>query len=219
MRSPSVFVLNSISSVASGFLADLRNTERQTDRLRFRRNVERVGELLAYELSKTLPHTSETIITPLDQLTVDALVQQPVLISVLRAGIPLHQGVLNYFDRADSGFIGAFRRPTTENAFTIEAYYQALPPVNGRPVVLIDPMLATGRTLVSALNLIAQRGTPSAVHVVAVIGSPEGIAHAQERSPFPCSFWLGAQDSHLNEKFYIVPGLGDAGDLAFGPKL
>ena len=219
MIAPSVFILNSTPSVASGFLADLRNTERQTDRLRFRRNVERVGELLAYELSKTLPYAPQTITTPLDQLTVDALARQPVLISVLRAGLPLHQGVLNYFDRADSGFIGAFRQPTTENDFTIEASYQALPPVDGRPIVLIDPMLATGRTLVHALNLIAQHGTPSAVHVVAVMGSPEGVARVHQNAPFPCSFWLGAQDSHLNEKFYIVPGLGDAGDLAFGPKL
>lgn len=219
MISPAVFVLNSTASVASGFLADLRNTERQTDRLRFRRNVERVGELLAYELSKTLSYTSQTIATPLDQLAVDALVQQPVLISVLRAGLPLHQGVLNYFDRADSGFIGAFRQPTTENNFTIKASYQTLPPVAGRTVVLIDPMLATGRTLVQALSLIAQRGTPSAVHVVAVIGSPAGVAYVHEKSPFPCLFWLGAQDSHLDEKFYIIPGLGDAGDLAFGPKL
>ncbi len=219
MIPPSVFVLNSAPSVASGFLADLRNTEQQHDRLRFRRNVERVGELLAYELSKTLPYASHPIATPLDQLTVNALVQQPVLISVLRAGLPLHQGVLNYFDRADSGFVGAFRQPTTGNDFTIAASYQALPPVNDRPVVLIDPMLATGRTLVHALDLIAKQGIPSAVHVVAVIGSPAGIAHVHEQAPFPCSFWLGAQDSHLNKKFYIVPGLGDAGDLAFGPKL
>ena len=219
MIPPSVFVLNAAPSVASGFLADLRNTERQHDRLRFRRSMERVGELLAYELSKTLPYASHPITTPLDQLTVDALVQQPVLISVLRAGLPLHQGVLSYFDRADCGFIGAFRQATTENNFTVEASYQALPPVDGRPVVLIDPMLATGRTLVHALNLIAEQGTPSAVHVVAVIGSPEGVAYVHERTPFPCLFWLGAQDSHLDEKYYIVPGLGDAGDLAFGPKL
>ena len=219
MPHPPVFVLNASPSVASGFLADLRNTERQADRLRFRRNVERVGELLAYELSKTLSYSPQTIATPLDQLTVDALEQPPVLVSVLRAGLPLHQGVLNYFDQANSGFIGAFRQPTTENNFTVEASYQALPPVAGRPLLLIDPMLATGRTLVQALHLIARQGTPSAVHVVAVIGSPEGIAHVHEQSPFPCSFWLGAQDSHLDEKYYIVPGLGDAGDLAFGPKL
>ena len=219
MSTPPVFVLNASPSVASSFLADLRNTERQADRLRFRRNVERVGELLAYELSKTLPYASQTIATPLDQLTVDALVQQPVLISVLRAGLPLHQGVLNYFDSADSGFIGAFRQPSSEDDFTIEASYQALPPIDGRPLVLIDPMLATGRTLVQAMHLVAEHGTPSAVHVVAVIGSPEGVAHVHEQTPFPCSFWLGAEDSHLNKKFYIVPGLGDAGDLAFGPKL
>lgn len=219
MRSPSVFVLNAAPSVASGFLADLRSIEQQGDRLRFRRNVARVGELLAYEISKTLPYHRQTITTPLDQLTVDALDQPPVLISVLRAGLPLHQGVLNYFDRADSGFIGAFRQPTDADNFTIAASYQALPPVDGRPLLLIDPMLATGRTLVQALNLIARQGTPSVVHVVAAIGSAAGVAHVHEQAPLPCSFWLGALDDHLNDKSYIVPGLGDAGDLAFGPKL
>ncbi|MGB3848695.1 MAG: uracil phosphoribosyltransferase [Tunicatimonas sp.] len=219
MPSPPVFVLNATPSVASGFLADLRSTERQGNRLRFRRNVERVGELLAYEVSKTLPYRPQTITTPLDQLTVDALEQSPVLISVLRAGLPLHQGVLNYFDRADSGFIGAYRQPTTEHDFTIEASYQALPPVAGRPLLLIDPMLATGRTLVRVLQLIAQQGTPSVVHVVSVIGSAPGVAHVHEQAPLPCSFWLGALDDHLNDQSYIVPGLGDAGDLAFGPKL
>lgn len=219
MNSPSVYVLNATPSVASGFLADLRNTERQNDRLRFRRNVERVGELLAYEISKTLPYLQQTITTPLDQLTVDTLEEQPVLISVLRAGLPLHQGVLNYFDQADSGFIGAFRQPTDADNFTIAASYQALPPVDGRPLLLIDPMLATGRTLVQALDLIARQGTPSAVHVVAAIGSAPGVAHVHKQAPLPCSFWLGALDDHLNNKSYIVPGLGDAGDLAFGLKL
>ncbi len=186
--------------------------------MRFRRNVERVGELLAYELSKTLAYHLKTVQTPLDTLTVDAPTEQPVLISVLRAGLPLHQGVLNYFDRADSGFIGAFRQPTQADAFTIEANYHALPPVDGRQVILIDPMLATGRTLVQAMQLMADHGTPSHVYVVAAIGSAEGVAYVQKNCAFNCSLWLGAVDSHLNQKSYIVPGLGDAGDLAFGPK-
>lgn len=219
MSPSSVFVLNRQPSVASSFLADLRNTDRQPDRLRFRRNVERVGELLAYELSKTLSYTSHTIRTPLDTLTVDAMLQPPVLISVLRAGIPLHQGVLNYLDGADSGFIGAFRQPAPGDDFTVAADYHAFPPVDQQTVVLIDPMLATGRTLVQAIQLIEQQGTPTHLHVVAAIAAPEGIAYLQEHATGPYSLWLGAVDSHLNRKSYIVPGLGDAGDLSFGPKL
>lgn len=218
MSNSSVFVLNQHPSVASEFMADLRNTDRQSDRLRFRRTIERVGELLAYELSKTLSFTPKTITTPLAPLTVDALVQQPVLISVLRAGLPLHQGVLNYFDRANSGFIGAFRQATQGNEFTIAADYQALPPVDDQTVILIDPMLATGRTMVRAMQLIVQHGTPAHIHVVAAIGCPEGVAHVQQHGPMACSLWLGALDSHLDSNSYIVPGLGDAGDLAFGPK-
>ena len=214
-----VFILDQLPSVASQFMADLRDVDRQGDRLRFRRNVERIGELLAYELSKTLPYTQQTVHTPLDTLSVDCLTEQPVLVSVLRAGLPLHQGVLNYFDQAPSGFIGAFRQPTEAHQFTIETNYHAIPPVAQRSVVLIDPMLATGRTIVQAMHLLAHHGTPARVHVVAAISCPEGIAHVQENAPFPCSFWLGAVDSHLNQKSYIVPGLGDAGDLAFGPKL
>ena len=219
MSHSSVFVLSEQPSIASSFLADIRNVDQQEDRLRFRRNIERIGELLAYELSKSLSYTPKTIHTPLDTLTVDHLSEQPVLISVLRAGIPLHQGVLNYFDRAPSGFIGAFRQPTTENAFTIEAAYHAIPPIDNQSVILIDPMLATGRTLVQAMQLIAQHGTPAHVHIVTAISCPEGIAYVQEQAPFACSLWLGSIDSHLNQKSYIVPGLGDAGDLAFGPKL
>ena len=214
-----VFTLNQHPSIASNFLSDLRDTDRQRDRLRFRRNVERIGELLAYELSKTLPFTQQDVRTPLDTLTLDILDEQPVLISILRAGLPLHQGVLNYFDQAPSGFIGAFRQPTTADEFTVEAAYQALPPLDGKQVILIDPMLATGRTLVLSMQLLAQHGTPAHVHVVAAISCPEGIAHVQAHAPFDCSLWLGAVDSHLNQKSYIVPGLGDAGDLAFGPKL
>lgn len=219
MSHSSVFILNKQASVASSFLSDLRNVNRQNDRRQFRRNVERIGEVLAYELSKTLPYTQHTVQTPLDTLTVDRLAVQPVLVPVLRAGLPLYQGVLNYFDEAPSGFIGAFRQPTTADEFTIEADYHALPSVVDQPVILIDPMLATGQTLIQAMHLLAQYGPPSHVHVVAAISCPEGIDYIQAEAPLDCSLWLGAVDSHLNQKSYIVPGLGDAGDLAFGPKL
>lgn len=213
-----VFVLNEQPSVASSFVAELRDTERQADRFRFRRNLERVGELLAYELSKTLTYTSRSLHTPLDTMTVRVLAKQPVLLSVLRAGIPLHQGVLNYFDRADSGFIGAFRQPTEGDAFTVAADYYATPPVDGETVVLIDPMLATGQTIIRAIQLLASHGTPAQLHVVAAIASADGVAVVQAKHP-DCRLWLGAVDPHLNQKSYIVPGLGDAGDLAFGPKI
>ncbi len=199
-------------------MADLRNTERQHDRLRFRRNLERVGELLAYELSKTFTYTPQTIHTPLDAIEV-ATFTPPVVLSILRAGLPLHQGILNYFDRSDSGFVGAFRQPTTNHDFTITADYQAFPSVKDRVVVLADPMLATGRTMAKAAAFVMQQGTPAHLHVVAVVGCPEGVRHLQDHCPIPYSLWLGALDSHLNDKSYIVPGLGDAGDLAFGPKL
>ena len=218
MGHSSVFVLNQHPSVASVFVAELRNTERQDDRLRFRRNTERVGELLAYELSKTLDYTTQSIRTPLDTISVRTLAKQPVLVSVLRAGIPLHQGVLNYFDQANSGFIGAFRQPTEGDSFTIEADYHAVPPIDSETVVLIDPMLATGQTIVQAMRMLHQHGTPAQLHVVAAIASSEGVAYVQAEYP-NCALWLGAVDPHLNQKSYIVPGLGDAGDLAFGPKI
>ena len=218
MGRSSVFVLNQPPSLASVFVAELRNTERQDDRLRFRRNMERVGELLAYELSKTLDYATQSIRTPLDTISIRTLAKQPILISVLRAGIPLHQGVLNYFDQANSGFIGAFRQPTKGDSFTIEADYHAVPPVNGETVVLIDPMLATGQTIVQAIRMLHQYGTPARLHAVAAIASSEGVAHVQAEYP-DCALWLGAVDPQLNQKSYIMPGLGDAGDLAFGPKI
>ena len=218
MDHPSVFVLDEHPSIASSFVAELRDTERQSDRLRFRRNMERVGELLAYELSKTLTYTAQSIRTPLDTMTVRTLVKQPVLISVLRAGIPLHQGVLNYFDRADNGFIGAFRQLAEDDTFTIEADYHAVPLVEGETVILIDPMLATGQTLVQAIQLLSQHGTPTQLHIIAAIASAEGVDHVRTAYP-DGQLWLGAIDPHLNQKSYIVPGLGDAGDLAFGPKI
>jgi uracil phosphoribosyltransferase len=215
-----VFILNDTPSVAHHFLAEIRDVQVQHDRLRFRRNMERLGELLAYELSKSLDYTAKAIQTPLDEITVPVLSQPPVLISILRAGIPFHQGFLNYFDQAENGFIGAYRKhEQQEAAFTIAMEYQALPFIDNRTVILIDPMLATGRSIVAAVQALRNHGNPGHLHIATAIAAPEGLAYLQQHLNTSYSLWIGALDEKLNDKFYIVPGLGDAGDLAFGPKL
>ncbi len=215
-----VFILNETPSIAQHFLAEIRDVQVQHDRLRFRRNMERLGELLAYEISKSLDYTSKAIHTPLDEIKVGTLAQPPVLVSILRAGIPFHQGFLNYFDQAENGFIGAYRKhENQEAAFTIAMDYQAIPSVDDRTLILIDPMLATGRSVVAAVQALLNYGTPKQLHIAAAIAAPEGVAHLAQNTPVDYSLWIGALDEKLNDKFYIVPGLGDAGDLAFGPKL
>ncbi|MEM9672153.1 MAG: uracil phosphoribosyltransferase [Cyclobacteriaceae bacterium] len=220
MTQHSQFVLSETASVAHQFLADLRQPEVQSDRMRFRRNLERIGEILAYELSKVLSYESSQIETPLGTAQASLLKQQPVLVSVLRAGLPLHQGVLNYFDLADNGFVGAYRQvdQTADSGFTIQFDYESIPDLQNRPLILIDPMLASGRTLVKAVKQLKRYGNPSQVHIVSVIAAPEGITNLKNELGENFSLWLGAIDDHLNEKSYIVPGLGDAGDLAFGLK-
>jgi len=214
------FVLSDSNSIAHQFLADLRQPEVQSDRMRFRRNLERIGEILAYELSKVLPYESQQIPTPLGIAPTSILLRQPVLVSVLRAGLPLHQGVLNYFDRADNGFVGAYRHaePSAPSGFTIQLDYESIPQLQDHPLILIDPMLATGRTLVKVVKELKKYGEPTQIHIVSVIAAPEGIINLKNGLEDNISLWLGAIDDHLNEKAYIVPGLGDAGDLAFGSK-
>lgn len=215
-----VFILNETNSIANQFLAEIRDVHVQQDRLRFRRNMERLGELLAYELSKSLDYTIKTFQTPLEKVSVNMPAHAPVLISILRAGIPFHQGFLNYFDHAENGFIGAYRKhEENESEFTIAMEYHAIPSVDDRHVILIDPMLATGRSVVSAVQTLLQYGHPRHLHIVAAIAAPEGIAYIQQHTKIDYSLWSGALDEKLNSKYYIVPGLGDAGDLAYGPKL
>ncbi len=219
MQEKKLFVLNQQPNVASHFLAEIRKKGLQDDRLRFRRNLERIGEVLAYELSKSLSYEEQAVETPLEKTTCWALDAQPVLISVLRAGLPLHTGVLNYFDQADNGFVGAFRdHPQNDTDFEIALRYFALPEIHGKHTLLIDPMLASGRTIVSVSNQLYQRGEPAHLHIISAVASPEGIRHLRQGLERPFSLWLGAVDDHLNHQAYIVPGLGDAGDLAFGPK-
>ncbi len=219
MQETSLFQLNSQNSIAHHFLTEIRQTAVQEDRLRFRRNLERIGELLAYELSKSLPYQNHRIQTPLAEAEVSALVEQPVLITILRAGLPLYQGVLNYFDQADSGFVGAFRDHQDEETFDIALKYFTMPDIYQKEVLLIDPMLASGRTIAAVCGEFEGTQRPNHLHIVSAIASPEGIDYLRHHLSIPFSIWTGAIDQKLNSKAYIVPGLGDAGDLSFGPKL
>ena len=215
-----LFNLSESASIASHFLSEIREINIQTDRLRFRRNMERLGEILAYELSKELDYSPAHVNTVLGEASVDARREFPVIITILRAGLPLYQGVLNYFDRSDSGFVGAYRaHKGSETEFVIKTDYLACPNVDDRILILADPMLATGRSLVDGMNMILKNGKPKFVHIVSAIATPEGIRHLKEHFPVPFKIWTAVVDTGLNEKSYIVPGLGDAGDLSFGDKL
>ncbi len=215
-----LFNLTESASIASHFLSEIREINTQKDRLRFRRNMERLGEILAYELSKELDYSPAHVNTVLGEASVDELREFPVIITILRAGLPLYQGILNYFDRSDSGFVGAYRaHKGSETEFVIKTDYLACPNVDDRILILADPMLATGRSLVDGMNMILKNGKPKFVHIVSAIATPEGIRHLKEHFPVPFKIWTAVVDTGLNEKSYIVPGLGDAGDLSFGDKL
>ncbi|WPP49536.1 uracil phosphoribosyltransferase [Catalinimonas niigatensis] len=219
MQETFLFQLNTQNSLANHFLTELRKSGFQEDRLRFRRNLERIGELLAYELSKTLHYKEQIIQTPLAPAEVNLLIEQPVLITILRAGLPLHQGVLNYFDQADSGFVGAFRDHHDDHTFDIALSYFTMPDVHQKDVVLIDPMLASGRTIAEVCKNFGDTIQPNHLHIVSAIASPEGIDYLRQNLSFPFSIWTGAIDQKLNSMAYIIPGLGDAGDLSFGSKI
>ncbi|MEJ2535076.1 MAG: uracil phosphoribosyltransferase [Gammaproteobacteria bacterium] len=207
-------------SIVNEWLAEIRDTEVQGDPLRFRRNIERLGEAFALEISRTLDYAERTIVTPLGQLACPVLAEQPVLATILRAGLPLHQGLLNCFDRADNAFISAYRKHEgDEEHFEVEIEYLASPSLDGRTVILSDPMLATGASMILAWKALLARGTPARLHVVSVIASRAGVDLLRERLPAGTEVWVGAIDPELDRRAYIVPGLGDAGDLAFGPKV
>ncbi|WP_460537968.1 uracil phosphoribosyltransferase [Echinicola sediminis] len=215
-----MFILNHQNSIASHFLEEIRDINLQTDRLRFRYNLERLGQILAYEISKSLDYRSKQIATPLTQTEVKSLEKQPVLISVLRAAMPFYQGFLDYFDQANSGFIGAFRKEEAGNEVEIEFNYLAAPPIQDQEIIIVDPMLATGKSLVTSIEQLLKNGTPKKIHIASVIAAPEGIDYIKSHlKEIPFQLWLCALDERLNKKAYIVPGLGDAGDLCFGPKL
>ncbi len=200
-------------------MAEIRDAGVQTDRLRFRKNMARLGEVLAYEMSKELTYTSQTINTPLSPMEVQVLAEQPVLISILRAGMPFFEGIQSFFDKADAGFVGAFRSQDFQSSQVVELNYFAVPDLTGKTLVIADPMLATGRSIVDTISHLQRYGQPSRIFLLAVIAAPEGIALIGEKITTPVALWCGAVDEKLNDKAYIVPGLGDAGDLAYGPKL
>lgn len=211
--------LSDQNSIFNTFIAELRDTSVQKDAMRFRRNLERLGEITAYEISKTLNYKTTDVTTPLGVSEVNLPTNNIVLITIMRAGLPFHQGFLNYFDKAENGFIGAFRNTKEDHSFNIEADYLASPSIEGKTVILSDPMLASGESILTALEVLKSRGNPSEIHIAAVIGSHDGVNHVTKNLPENASLWLGAVDDTLNSHAYIVPGLGDAGDLAFGEKL
>ncbi|MCA0229819.1 uracil phosphoribosyltransferase [Runella limosa] len=214
-----MFVLTQQPSVANHFLAELRDVDVQQDRMKFRRNLERMGELLAYEISKSLPYRQAQVTTPLGVAQTRLLRQPPVLATILRASLPFHQGFLNIFDQADNAFIGAYRgHHIGEEDFQVEMDYITAPDLQDRTLILMDPMLATGRSIEKVYHALLRFGIPAQTHIAAVIASPEGVKYLQSRMP-ECRLWIGAIDEKLDPHYYIVPGLGDAGDLSFGAKV
>lgn len=201
------------------FVAELRDIHIQTDRARFRKNIERIGQIMAYEISKHLQWKTVEITTPLGTHQSKQLAEQPVLATILRAGLSMHQGLLEFFDHADCAFISAYRKHHNDSHdFDIVVEYLACPDIEGKTLLLIDPMLATGQSIELTYKAILQRGTPKHLHIVSLIGSSDGVEYLQEKLPH-ATLWLADMDDTLNEDGYIVPGLGDAGDLSFGEKL
>ena len=211
-------ILSNEVSLVNSWINELRNVEVQTDRMKFRRNMERIGEIAAFEISKKLDYKEMEITTPLDKIKVREIAVQPVITTILRAGVPLFQGVLNYFDKADCGFVAAYRKHDMNDYFSIKQDYLTCPNIEGRPLIVADPMLATGVSLIEALKDLLTHGKPSQIHIVAAIASRQGAEAIRTAYP-EAQIWIGAIDEELTSKGYITPGLGDAGDLSFGEKL
>ena len=207
-------------TIVNRFLAEVRDAQVQRDPMRFRRNMERIGEVMAYELSRTLSYHQDQVTTPLGEAVVELPEERPVLATILRAGLPLHQGLLNYFDRADCAFVSAYRKHRKgEEGFDIEVEYLSSPELDDRVLVISDPMLATGRSMVMVHKALQRMGKPKALHIVSVIASTEGLEHVKAHLPAGTRIWVGAVDEEMTAQAYIVPGLGDAGDLAYGTKV
>jgi len=208
------------NSVLNTFIKEIRDLNIQKDRMRFRRNLERIGEVLSYELSKELSYSEEKIFTVLGEKNLNVIHNDLVICSILRAGLPLHQGILNYFDTAENAFISAYRNHSKNNTdFEIKVEYFATPNLEGKTLIIADPMLATGKSMVTVYEAIKKFGTPKKIHIITVIGSEFGVKHISKYFPKNTELWIADIDPTLNEKGYIVPGLGDAGDLSYGSKL
>ncbi|TGV03829.1 uracil phosphoribosyltransferase [Flavivirga rizhaonensis] len=208
------------NSILNTFISEIRNTHIQKDSMRFRRNIERIGEILGYEMSKSLNYIASTVETPLGNCNINLLNNDIVLCSILRAGVPLHNGLLNYFDTAENAFISAYRHHKhNPESFEIIVEYLACPDLEDKTLILADPMLATGQSMVATSEALKPFGTPKEVHLISVIGAPEGVNFVKNNFDDKTHLWIAAIDDKLNDKGYIIPGLGDAGDLAFGEKL
>ncbi len=213
-----LFVLNNINTICNQFLTELRDADQQQDRMRFRRNQERIGEILAYEISKELKYKAVEVQTPLGTAQVNIPAEQPVLGTILRAGLPFHQGFLNVFDQAASTFITAHRKTRKTGEFTIQIEHISTADLDGKTFILCDTMLATGQSVVQVCKELMGQYNLTALHIAAVIASAEGVEHVRAHLPM-AHLWIGAIDEEMTTKSYIVPGLGDAGDLAYGEKI
>jgi len=214
-----VKILNEKNSLLNQFILEIRDENIQRDSMRFRRNMERIGEIIAYEISKQMQYVTKEVNTPLGIANVNVPVATPVLSTILRAGLPLHQGFLNYFDKSDCSFISAYRKYSKDGSFKIELEYITCPNLDDRTLILCDPMLATGSSMVLAYNSLLRSGKPLKTHIVTIIACKEGISYLQKHLYGKnITLWVAAVDEELTVKSYIIPGLGDAGDLAYGIK-
>ena len=215
-----IFDLSTTNSVLNNFVAELRDIEIQNDPLRFRKNLQRIGEIMAHEISKSLSYKIKSTKTPLGISNSQIMDEKLVIGTILRAGLPMHEGFLNYFDRAENAFVSAYRKYTDKEHFDIHIEYISSPDINGKTLLLVDPMLATGASFELAYKALLSRGNPSNIHMASVIASQDGVNYLKEKLDLDrINLWYAAIDPDLNNKSYIVPGLGDAGDLAYGEKI
>ncbi len=215
-----IHILGQNNSIFNQFIYEIRDENIQKDSMRFRRNMERLGEIFAYEISKHLDWENKEVNTPLGMLEIPVLKSQPVVASILRAGLPVHQGFLNYFDKAENAFVSAYRKPSRIGLFEIQIEYASSPDLTGKTLILCDPMLATGSSMVLTYKELISKSTPEHTHIVAVLASVQGVEYVQKHiNSSKITLWIGAVDDELTAEAYIVPGLGDAGDLAFGNKM
>jgi uracil phosphoribosyltransferase len=213
-----IFILNKTNTIGNQFLAELRDVNIQQDKARFRHNQEKLGAILAYEISKTLAYTEKEIQTPLGTANINTVADQPVLCTILRAGLPFHQGFMNYFDDAPSAFVTAYRKVKKNGSFIINIDHISAPDLDGKTLIICDTMLATGQSIIQVCKELMAQYTIKELHIAAIIASTEGIVHVKANLP-KAKLWFCAVDEEMTSKAYIVPGLGDAGDLAFGEKV
>lgn len=216
-----IHILNKQNTILNKFIAQMRDKEVQRDSMRFRRNMERVGEIMAYEISKKLNYTTRMVETPLGIASVECIDDKIVVATILRAGLPFHQGFLNFYDDAENGFISAFRKSRPDGSFIVDVEYVSTSSLSGKTLILVDPMLATGTSLMLVYDALVRRaGEPDHTHFAAVFASEQGVDYVKKHtSPEKCTLWCAAVDAELTSKSYIVPGIGDAGDLSYGVKL